>query len=104
MDFQDARVGGSGNELQIHEGREVARRNHVRSTKIMVFQYKNHARNGASGHAGGLILSRLGWRAAEVTRAQLLMTARFREDGSGPDSLHVSIGEIEQLGGVTRGQ
>ena len=70
----------------------------MRSTKIMVLQYKNHARNGAFGLAGGLIPPRLGWRAAEVKRAQLLMTARFREDGSGPDSLHVSIGEIEQLG------
>ena len=69
----------------------------------MVFQYKNHARNGAFGLAGGLIASRLGWRAAEVKRAQLLMTARFRDDGSGPDSLHVSIGEIEHVGGVTRG-
>jgi len=75
----------------------------VRSTKIMVLQYKNHASNGAFGLAGGLIPPRLGWRAAEVKRAQLLMTARFREDGSGPDSLHLSIGEIEQLGGVTRG-
>ena len=76
----------------------------MRSTKVMVFQYENCARDGAFGLAGGLILSRLGWRAVELKRASLLMTARFREDGGGPDSLHVSIGEIEQLGGVTRAQ